>query len=637
MALFRRIRRFRWIRYAVSAICLGLVFTAYHILTVEGEGTEPKIVLMRLEDIGPGGQYRSVEQLGKLRAVLEYLDGEKAAYHLAVVPRWIDIAPDGTRYDVRVDQQDDPYAAAFRTLLHQAVERGATVGMHGYTHQVGSVRRDDGQHESGIGNEFNVPGSDETLTAAYAEPRLKEGLDILRRAGVKPQFWEAPHYRSTAEQDRLFRTYFGLNYQADVQTNRNAPKAQYANSRNTGHGNSTLGAAYVPTPFDYIPFNKDEKVIVDRVGKSENVASFYFHPFLEFKYLVPLKDENDQPVLRDGIPEYRYADPNKSLLHKLVNGLRSKGYRFESIQDYVPFTPAHSVPMRPGTQPMIEDADGDGQMDFIWWDTKSGSLSVESGRFRGLRNEEEPAPAVWGQAGYAKGVAAASGKDASGPCSLWTVNPAGNLTRYVSDGKRFVQQSSWKTDARTWEELFALPQKNGDMLLAGLTKDRLQLYGWLIRNGQMKPLKPFVFRSKVMGEMQVRQAAGTLFISKADAVSGLEVQMDEAAKQWKITKTELELPSEDGWVRFGDYNGDGMEDILRWNPQTMRYSVYLKGSDGTWRSLSAFGPWGPPNDGSRLMIKDMDGNGKSDLVLLNRTDGFADLALSFESRNALAP
>lgn len=613
---------------------LSLLLTAYQIFTVEGEGRTPKLVLMRLEDIGPGGQYGSLEQLGKLRAVLEYLRDQHVAYHLAVVPRWINIQSDGTRYDVRLDEPGNPYTEAYRKVLQQAVEGGATLGMHGYTHQVGQVRRDDGHQESGIGNEFNVPGSDETLTAPFAEERLKAGLAILERAGIKPQFWEAPHYRSTPEQDQMFRTYFGLNYQAEVQNNRNAPTAHYVNDRNNGYGPSTLGAAYVPTPFDYIPFNKDEKIIIDRVGKSNHVPSFFFHPFLEFKHLVQVEDGNGVPVYRDGIPEYRYAEQGKSLLHKLVAGLREKGFVFYSIQDYVPFTPAHSVKL-PAADKLKEklllgDASGDGQTDLVTWDPRSGSVFVTEGRFRGLRNEPPAQPALWGQADYAIGSAAAvSGKDADGPCSLWTANSAGRLDRYVSDGRRFIHRSSWRIDAHRWNSMYALRQPNGDMVIAALSQDRMQLYGWLIRQGVMKPLKPYKFRGEVRSELQPRQD-GTLFIAKSGASGGLQLRAEAGTPGWISVRTDIGLPLEGGLIKFGDYNGDGLEDAVRFDPATMLYTVYHNNGEGDWKLLSVFGPWGKPGAGAELAVADFDGNGKSDLGLFHREDGYLDVAMSFQ-------
>jgi predicted deacetylase len=608
MRVMTSILKYKRTRYAFSAKLLVLLLFAYHIPEVGGEGGGPKFVLMRLEDIGPGGQYASLDQLGKLRAVLEYLRDEHVTYHLAVVPRWIDLPVNGGRYDVQLDQSEDPYVAAYQKVLHQAVRAGAVLGMHGYTHQVGNDRRDDDQHESGIGNEFNVTGVEETMSVSYAEKRLKEGLSILNNAGLKPQFWEAPHYRSTHLQDEVFRSYFGLNYQADVQTKSKSPVAQYVNRRINGYGASTLG---------------------------NNIASFFYHPFMEFKYLVPVTDRNGEPMLRDGIPEYRYPDSSRSQLQKLVFSLRAKGYSFYSIQDYVPFTPAHSVPLPSGgSKLLVEDANGDGQKDFMFWDPKTGDISVREGHFQGLRNEPQAPITVWAHVDYINGAAAAvSGKSADGPCSFWTIHPSGHLDRYVLDGHHFSFVRSWKIDGGMWNSLYTLRLPGGDILLAGLTQDRMQLHGWLIHEGNLKALNPYQFRNEMLNSLQVRMEGGpSLIATKDGSVSGVLIQADLIANQWKVRKEETGLPNEDGLILFGDFNGDGREDALRWNSDTMHYTVYLKGEDGEWKLLSKFGPWGKPRTGSQLEIADFDGNGKSDLGLIQTQEGYMDLALSYESK-----
>ncbi|SCW79606.1 hypothetical protein SAMN04487970_104925 [Paenibacillus tianmuensis] len=630
------LRHSKWLRFVVSLITLTLLLSAYRMITVEGEARTPKFVLMRLEDIGPGGQYASLEELGKLRTVLEYLRDQKVAYHIAVIPRWINLPPDGSRYDVPLDQEGNPYAAAFRKVLQQASDSGAVIGMHGYTHQVGGVRRDDGHHESGIGNEFQVADVEETMKASYAEPRVKAGLAIFERAGLKPQFWEGPHYRTTAEQDRVFRSYFGLNYQAEVQSHGNAEGVFYWNQRNTGYGSPTLGAAYVPTPYDYIPSNKDEKMILDRVGQTNHVASFFYHPFLEFKYLTPVLDSGGEKVVRDGLPEFRYPEQNKSVLQKLIAGLRAKGYAFHSIHDYVPFTPAQSVKLLPGGKQnvFLGDVDGDGQADTVQWNSANGEISVIPGRHKGLRNEEQPAPVRWGQAEYANGAAAAvSGKDAEGPGSFWTANPSGRLDRYVSDGRQFQLAQSWKIEAKAWSSLYTLPLSNGEVVVAGLTKDKLQLYGWRIRGKELKPIKPYKLRSEMKQELQVRMEGGpALFASKDSASGGIQLQPDFVDMKWKLTRVDLDLPNEDGLIRLGDFNGDGREDALRWDPKTMSCTVYLRDEDQGWKLLSTFGPWGTPGSGVNLTIRDVDGNGKADLVLIDRTSGTLDFALSYQSK-----
>ncbi|MFD0681093.1 MULTISPECIES: DUF2334 domain-containing protein [unclassified Paenibacillus] len=632
--------KLKWLKFVLSALVVCVLFTAYHIITVEGESSNPRFVLMRLEDIGPGGQYGSMEQLGKLRAVLEYLREQHVNYHLAVIPRWVDVSADGARYDVSLDQTGNTYVEAYQKVLKQAVGAGATLGMHGYTHQVGNVRRDDGHQESGIGNEFNVPGSDETLTASFAEPRLKAGLAIFKNAGLKPQFWEAPHYRSTPEQDQLFRNYFGLHYQADVQTDRNTPVAQYVNERNRGYGAPTLGAAYIPTPFDYIPYNKDEKLIIDRVGKSNNISSFFYHPFLDFKYLVPVTNDEGEPVVRDGLPEFRYPAQDKSLLQKLVLGLKAKGYKFYSIQDYIPFTPSQSIQINPGSlqdKLLLGDVTGDGQSDIVNWDSKNGNITVTPGSYKGMRNDAQAASSVWANVPYRNGAAAALEDKAAAEGKrngLWIMDPIGLLQRYDSENGQFKLQKEWKIAPRSYANLYVIPMGGGDKVIAGLSLDRLNLFGYYVnKDGGIKPLKPYKFKNELKNEMQLRtQEDGTksLFYARSGAVNGLELSLDQAAMSWKLKKVELNIPNEDGEIRFGDFNGDGKEDILRWNSELKRFTVYLlKGTD-EYQLLSVFGPWGSP--GSKLITVDLDGNGKTDLALIKPQDGFVDTALSFESK-----
>ncbi|NOU92186.1 DUF2334 domain-containing protein [Paenibacillus sp. LMG 31456] len=630
----------KWLKFVSSALVVCVLFTAYHIITVEGESSNPRVVLMRLEDIGPGGQYGSMEQLGKLRAVLDYLREQHVIYHLAVIPRWIDVSPDGVRYDVSLDQTGNPYVEAYQKLLKQAVGDGATLGMHGYTHQVGNIRRDDGHQESGIGNEFNVPGSEETLTASFAEPRLKAGLAIFKNAGLQPQFWESPHYRSTPEQDQLFRNYFGLHYQADVQIDRNTPVAQYINEPNSGYGASSMGAVYVPTPFDYISFNKDEKVIIDRVGKSNNINSFFYHPFLEFKHLIPVTNDQGEPVLRDGLPEFRYPAQDKSVLQKLIAGLKAKGYKFYSIQDYVPFTPSQRVQIKPTGQQdklMLGDVTGDGQSDLVNWDSQKGTITVTPGSFRGMRNNAQGTSSVWANVPFKDGaVAALEAGDASaeGKNGLWIMSPTGLLQRFESDSQHFTLQKEWKIAPRNCSNLYVLRQGSGNTVIAGLSSDRLTLFGYYVsKGGEIKPLKPYKFKNELKNELQLRtQDDGTksLFYARSGAVSGLELSVDKAAMSWKMKKAELNIPNEDGEIRFGDFNGDGKEDVLRWNYEHNRFTVYLHKEADDYELLSVFGPWG--SSGSKLITGDLDGNGKTDLALVRLQDGYLDSALSFESK-----
>ncbi len=169
------LQRHRWLRFAVTVVLIIIMLPLSQIITVQGEAGNPKFVMLRLEDIGPGGQYDSLENVGKLRTVLEYLSEHGVVYHLAVVPKWIHFTEQGQRMERSLDQLSDPYIRSFNKLLAQAVQSGASLGLHGDTHQAGDTVRQDGHHETGIGNEFYVPDLAETSTPEFADRRIKEG------------------------------------------------------------------------------------------------------------------------------------------------------------------------------------------------------------------------------------------------------------------------------------------------------------------------------------------------------------------------------------------------------------------------------------------------------------------------------
>ncbi|MDF2815535.1 MAG: repeat protein, partial [Paenibacillus sp.] len=430
-------------RMRLFIVCVLMIvsFNSIPYISAVGNDNQPKYILMRLEDVGPGGQYEGPEQLGKLRAVMELLKEYKVRYQMAVIPRWIDIAKDGKRYDVSLDKSDDPYVESFVNLLKQAESSGAVIGMHGYTHQVGDVRRADGQHESGIGNEFNVLDVEETNSPKYAQKRVEEAKQIFDGINIHPKFWEAPHYQTTPEQDEVFRCYFGLLYQADMHKDRNTVTTQYAPARNTRVGETSLGAVNVPTPLSYIPYNRDADIILNQLDKADRLPSFFFHPFLEFKHLIPVLDSDGDPVIQDGIPLYKYPAKAKSILQKLLIQLEQKEYKFIPITDFIPFSPAKSVPLEEVSDRNVQLADvtGDGQADVVRWDAKRGEIRVKAGEFKGYRNEPVGDAKTWASIPYHTGdVWTLFDHNSDGRNDLWILRADGQWMSYHSNGSAFV-------------------------------------------------------------------------------------------------------------------------------------------------------------------------------------------------------
>ncbi|MDD9268022.1 DUF2334 domain-containing protein [Paenibacillus sp. GCM10023248] len=626
-----------WLRYVVAGtVSCGLYLGLYHMMTVEGADNTPRFMMLRLEDIGPGGYYSSLEGLGKLRAVIDYLDERQVSFSMAVIPRWINITAEGARYDKSIDQLDDTYIQAFNRIIAGAAERRGTVGMHGYTHQAGDTYRNDGHHASGIGNEFDVADLPETKTVSFAERRVQESWGRFQRAGITPHFWEAPHYHTAPEQDQVFRSYFGLQYQPDMTIDPNPPSARYENVPNKGFGGTSLGSVYVPTTLSYIPDGKDEKFILNQLSVPERIHSFFYHPFLEFSHLVPVVDEFDRPVIRDGIPEFRYEGDHSSVLQRLIAQLQSKGYPFYSILDYVPFTPASRLKLGSPktTQVLIGHVSGRDQSDAVLWDKKIGSMSVLQGQFKQLRNDAQPAPRKWATIPYSEGAAfALNSRSDEHRNGLWIVRPTGKLEAYASTGSSFTLSQSWTIPANRWHDLYELDQPNGDCILAGQSQDRSKLLGLYIHNGQVKSIKPYTFRSNSSRELIVRdlgRAQGRkLMLFKENSSQGVEFELDAAGMQWQLNKVELPIPDELGGIRFGDFNGDGQEDILRWDADNLTSRVYQQTPEHTYQLLSVFGPWGKAN--GRLTVADFDGNGKADIAMYPSDDASMDVALSFQT------
>lgn len=626
------------LRFAAAFFILLISFCLIPNISAVGNDNHPKYILLRLEDIGPGGQYEGVEQLGKLRAVMELLEEHHVRYQLAVIPRWINIEKDGTRYDVSLDQQDNPYARAFVELLRKAEAGGALIGIHGYTHQVGDVRRIDGQHESGIGNEFDVSDVAETLTPAYAQARMEEALQIFAGTGLSPKFWEAPHYHTRPEQDAVFRCYFGLNYQSDTAKDRNANHPQYSAGRNTGYGEPSLGAVYVPTPFSYIPYNRDADIIVKQLDKSDKLPSFFFHPFLEFKYLTPVLDSQGEQVIVDGLPQYQYAGSGKSIMQRLLPQLEQKAYQFISLTDFVPFAPAKSVRLQatPESGVQLADVTGDGQPDVVQWDGEKGEIRVQRGRFTGVRNEPVGEASVWARIPLKPGeVWTMFDDNGDGRSDLWVMRLDGTMYAYRAGEGTFTLNRTWKVSTAAWADLYALNEGGAGWVLAGQSGDRMHLEAISLQGETFRPLAPLPLERKlsqlVKGDLD-GNGKEELIVPFSRSSRWLQLSPNLTAWKWEKNAPALELPTgESGLAKVADYNGDGAQDVLFWNRAQQSFTVYLQTAPNKFQYLSQMGPWGPKK--GKLIVTDLNGDGRADIAVVNGEEPYVDTAVSWESRN----
>lgn len=261
-----------------------------------------KRAYMRLEDVTAGDVYSKDENLEKFRIEGDYLEQKGAKFHVAWVPRYVN--PE-KNIDNDLLKNLNFSNAHFLYTLDYLIDRGAVVGLHGYTHQFGDA-------ESIIGSEFQ-----DSFNQTYEEKKTKveTALNTANRLNIPHVFFETPHYRSSEEFQTMLEEYFNYVYEPCIGVwNYNV----YKSVRN----NRTK---FIPAPLGYV---KDKNVdeMIDKIkAKDENLKSFYYHPSKEFEYIKIEKDEN-------GYPYYKYDE--NSMLHKLINEIYKEGYSLKSIEDF---------------------------------------------------------------------------------------------------------------------------------------------------------------------------------------------------------------------------------------------------------------------------------------------------------------
>ncbi|WP_433745827.1 DUF2334 domain-containing protein [Falsibacillus pallidus] len=590
--------------------------------------------MIRLEDVGPGGEYNSLDGLGKLRAVMNYLEVEHIPFHVAVIPRWKSMLADGSWTERGIDDPEpDSISRGLNEILLEAQQHGGILGMHGYSHQFGNAAMKGDNQNSGTGAEFKVSGFPVTKDPAYAAERMQKSLSAFAKAGLHPAFWESPHYKDTREQERVFRSFMGILYQPDFYSLRSLKDLNVYENINS-YGKSSLGSIYVPAPLGYVKDKSSVDKILSKASKSKGLASFYFHPFLEFPYLKKELGGDGKPVMKNGVPVYIYkGNGNRSYLHQLVKGLKEEKYRFMPLYNIVPFTPAHRVKLPVGTkedQLFFGDVAGEGHADMVV--RMKDRILVVPGNYSMPRNRPQKSPQVWLKKAF-KPEEKFFLVDFNGDKKqdLLSYNSeTGSLAVFKAGEGKFQSPvvigrlPSGLDSIQTYQSL------NGSGLIALLNGRLLHSE---FSNGHLTTKKydaPFSKDHKVfIGEFQNSFQTDILSISP----SGRQALI------WKFEQGRLvdhrveglEVSSDDQ-VDTADSNGDGRNDLIVYNKKTGVWRVFENEGNDRFRSLdNDFGPWARGNERIGI-VADFDGNGKADIGSFDESGHLLDIALSFQEK-----
>lgn len=260
-----------------------------------------KFAFIRLEDVTAGSVYLNGDNLEKLRAVGDLLKEKGQAFHVAWIPRYID--PQKS-IDNDITENTNCINSDFLYTLDYLINRGAIVGLHGYTHQYGD-------EESVIGSEFM---EDHHLTAKEEKERVETAIKDAITLNIPYEFFETPHYRSSERFQSLLEKYFNYVYEPCIGV---WNKEVYISKRNKV-------TKYIPAPLGYI----EDRNVTDMINKIRNnnnkdmLQSFFYHPSKEFDDIVLKKDKK-------GYPYCEYKD--SSILKILLKELNKDGYQLQPI------------------------------------------------------------------------------------------------------------------------------------------------------------------------------------------------------------------------------------------------------------------------------------------------------------------
>ncbi|KEO84581.1 DUF2334 domain-containing protein [Tumebacillus flagellatus] len=624
----------------LGVLLAAVVFAPLHLPTQTNAfpNQDKHHAMLRLEDVGPGGSYETLDDLGKLRAIFEYLESQHVPFHVATIPRSKHIQPDGTWYEKGIDDPNpDDTVKAFINLLRDAQDHGAVLGMHGYTHQYGDAKRSDHNQDSGTGFEFNVKGADETLTPEYASDKIQKSLAAFYKVGFVPGFWESPHYNDTREQEEVFRSYMGVLYQPDFRSLRSFKDMTMYETENT-FGSPTLGSAYIPAPLKYITDAASVTNVLNRLDTYRGLGAMYYHPFLEFPFLEPVLGKDGKPVVRDGLPEYRYKSGAPSNLHRLVDGFRERGFQWESIYDVLPYTPAHRVELPLGTEAhdlLLGHVSGSRSTDVVVRD--QNRIQVFTGNYEWPRNRTQPAGREWLKTTFAPSEQFLLGDaDSDGLDDLLAYDKAnGTLRLFRSNGSKFEDARAIGTLPGGFD-LVAMADLNADRHADLLMRRGDELWSVWNSNGRFADARKV---TSLPHDAIVR--CGDFNGDKRDDVLVYSPELREIRiysltsnnnASWdEIGHTAVPHSEKTTQLLTGDVNGDGLTDVTMYDPESgIWQELDNTGSANLKPHDNLYGPWASGEH--TAFAADFDGNGRSDIAAFDPVHHTLDLSLSFRSK-----
>ncbi len=239
---------------------------------------ESHSALIRIEDVDP------LENPDQLRDIADILSGRGIPFLVGVIPFYVDPGE-----GLRVSLSDKP---DFVDALKYMVKNGATIVMHGITHQYKGTTAVDFEFWD---ESTNKPIKDETPEGDARKIEL--GIQEFTKNGLSPIVWETPHYTASFTLYSTIAKYFSTAMEQRL----SIEDADYSQYFPYVINKDLFGQKIYPENLGYIPLNPNKaeseayvQTAIRNAKTNLNVrdgfASVFFHPFLDLDLLKELVD-----------------------------------------------------------------------------------------------------------------------------------------------------------------------------------------------------------------------------------------------------------------------------------------------------------------------------------------------------------
>jgi uncharacterized protein YdaL len=245
--------------------------------------------LVRIEDVSVD------DDNDELRDLADYLHERHIPFQISLIPIFRDTTPNQEQQEIYLSDRPE-----FVRTIRYMVSQGGVVVMHGVYHQYHGKSADDYEFWD---DRSNRPIQNDS--SSLVEKRIRLGLEECFKNGIYPVSWETPHYVASEVDYRAIAKIFSTSWD----------RVLAFNDPDTGHffpytSVDRFGRFIIPESLGYIAIeDPNPDGLVENARRlrvvRDGVASFFFHPFMDRKYL-----------------------------QQTIDGIEQLGYHFISIVDY---------------------------------------------------------------------------------------------------------------------------------------------------------------------------------------------------------------------------------------------------------------------------------------------------------------